>query len=90
MCVAKADKEEHEEEEHIDITCEHCNFKAPGFKYLDHDKKCTKKPKACEFCDKVIAHYDYKDHYMLCGSKTEKCAICGDFVKLMDKKKHLQ
>ena len=29
LCVPKADKEDHEEEEHVDVGCEHCNFKAP-------------------------------------------------------------
>jgi DNA-directed RNA polymerase subunit RPC12/RpoP len=62
-CVPKAEREEHEEEAHNDIICQYCDFKAPKFKYLDHDDKCKKKPSACEFCGKEIPFYDQKDHY---------------------------
>ena len=37
LCVPKADKEEHEEEQHKVKTCEDCAFSAPMFKYGDHD-----------------------------------------------------
>ena len=87
-CVPKSEKEEHEEEEHVKITCEHCGFTAFKFKYGDHDAHCTKKPKPCEFCDKTITFAEYHAHYELCGSKTQKCEKCGDFVKMMDKAKH--
>ena len=89
-CVAKCEKEEHDEEEHVSITCEYCAFTAQKYKYGDHAEKCTQKPRACEFCGKTIQFIDYNDHYNLCGSKTYKCETCGDFVKLMDKTTHNQ
>ena len=59
QCVAKADKDDHEEEEHVILKCELCGFQAPKFKYKDHDQTCTNKPKQCEFCGKLIAFSDY-------------------------------
>ena len=88
--MPKAEKEEHEEEEHAIITCEHCGFSAAKHKYGDHAEKCTQKPRACEFCGKTVPYLEYNDHYNLCGSKTYKCETCGDFVKLMDKQTHLK
>ena len=41
MCVPKAEKEEHDEEEHGDVKCEHCNFAAPKHKYGNHDDSCA-------------------------------------------------
>lgn len=37
MCVPKAEKEEHEEENHKEITCPDCNFTAPAYKYEGHE-----------------------------------------------------
>jgi len=76
MCVPKSEKEEHEEEEHANITCEHCSFSAQKHKYGNHEEVCAQKPRPCEFCTKVIPIFDYNDHYNLCGSKTEKCETC--------------
>ena len=87
-CVPKSEKEEHEEEEHVTISCESCGFSAFKFKYGDHNETCTKKPKPCEFCEKMISFAEQHAHYELCGSKTYKCEKCGDFVKMMDKKQH--
>jgi hypothetical protein len=39
--VPKAEKEEHDEEEHVTITCEYCAFAAEKYKYGDHAEKCT-------------------------------------------------
>lgn len=40
QCIAKADKEEHDEEEHKNMVCPDCAFTAPKFKYADHEAKC--------------------------------------------------
>ena len=40
MCVPKAEREEHEAEAHVEISCENCGFKATKFKYGDHNETC--------------------------------------------------
>jgi hypothetical protein len=68
--VAKADKEDHDQEEHSSVTCSNCNFTEVKYKYGNHDSECEMKPKPCEFCDKTIEIADFNTHYQLCGSKT--------------------
>jgi DNA-directed RNA polymerase subunit RPC12/RpoP len=43
-CVAKADKETHEQEEHTEVSCSNCGFKAMKVKFHNHEKECTMKP----------------------------------------------
>ena len=63
MCVPKAEREEHEEEEHAIMNCANCGFSAPKYKYKDHEETCTMKPKPCTFCDKLINIADWESHY---------------------------
>lgn len=88
MCVPKAEREEHEEEEHAIMTCPHCSFSAPKYKYKDHEMICTFKPKQCPYCEKSIKHAEWDDHLDMCGSKTYQCAVCGGWVKNKDKATH--
>ena len=88
MCVPKAEKEEHEAEEHAPIVCPDCAFTAIKGKYAGHPDTCPMRPRDCEFCSKPIQNVEKDSHYKLCGSKTQKCETCGDFVKLMDKASH--
>ena len=70
QCVPKAEREEHEEEEHAIMTCPDCGFSAPKYRYKDHDSNCALKPKVCEWCDKSIKFSEWEDHRNICGSKT--------------------
>lgn len=70
MCVPKAEREEHEEEEHAVMTCAHCGFSAPKYRYKNHDENCALQPKTCEFCGIAVKVADWQDHYNLCGNKT--------------------
>lgn len=54
QCVAKADKDDHEEEEHSVVACTNCAFQAPKHKYGNHDDKCESKPRECPFCEKTV------------------------------------
>lgn len=72
-CVAKADKEKHEETAHVAMTCEDCGFSAMKVKYGNHQEECKMKPKQCEFCEKSIKHFEWDEHYQMCGSKTKMC-----------------
>jgi DNA-directed RNA polymerase subunit RPC12/RpoP len=44
QCVAKADKEEHMENEHKEVACLHCGFKAMKYLYTGHELSCQKQP----------------------------------------------
>lgn len=70
QCVPKAEREEHEEEEHATVTCQNCFFAAPKYKYKDHDLTCSMKPQACSYCDKIIQYTEMQDHINVCGTKT--------------------
>ena len=44
MVVPKAEREDHEEEEHAIMTCAFCSFSAPKYKYGNHNDICVQKP----------------------------------------------
>lgn len=90
QCVAKGDKEEHDQEAHKEIECPDCEFKAQSFKFEGHPDKCPKKPRNCDFCDQTISFKDWQSHYHLCGSKTYQCDNCKDYVKYMDRVSHIK
>ena len=88
LCVAKADKEDHDAEAHADVVCPDCAFTAPKFRFGNHAEECKMKPKPCEFCEQVVPHLQFSAHYEQCGSKTFKCADCNDCVRNLDKAAH--
>ena len=89
MCVAKCDKDEHEETAHVPIQCSDCSFSAPSFKYGNHSDTCKMKPKECDWCSKIIKVAEWDSHRKSCGSKTKKCENCGDYVQNADWKNHV-
>ena len=87
--MAKADREDHDAEEHKQVTCPNCNFSEVKFKYKNHEEVCAMKPQKCPFCEQVLDMARYGDHVELCGSKTSKCDECGEYVKLKDREMHV-
>ena len=88
MCVAKADKDTHDEEEHKVVKCDHCGFSDMKCRFNDHSSKCEKLPQDCKFCKQNVSHEQINDHYQICGSKTKKCEECGEYVKLVEMDMH--
>ena len=81
QCVAKADREEHEEDCLKEIVCEHCNVKVFNYELETHNRKCEMQPLDCQFCGKKIKITDFENHTSACGGKTSKCELCDEYVK---------
>ena len=51
MVVAKADKEEHEANDHVKVKCQYCSFEELEAKFNNHEETCDRRPRACRYCE---------------------------------------
>lgn len=86
--VAKAEKEEHEENAHKQTQCQYCKFSEIATKFGNHEEHCELRPKNCEYCSKLFPIEKLLDHVDACGTRTEKCEDCQRFVRFKDKGNH--
>ena len=86
--VPKADKEEHENTMHVEVTCKYCGKKDQKFNFGDHESKCEQRPQECKFCEQMVDFAKYNDHIYLCGSRTRKCMKCTHMILLRDWDSH--
>ena len=82
--VAKADREEHEEQAHRPVQCQYCPHAAPAAKFGNHEQNCDMRPKQCQYCEQEFKIEVWVDHVEACGTKTSKCEECQHFIQ----KKH--
>ena len=88
--VCKEDKEEHEEEKHVLVKCQYCDFEALKHLFGDHEATCDKKPKECQFCEQMIRDSDFLQHVNFCGSRTRQCEFCKRNIMMRNQKYHEQ
>jgi len=63
-CVPKSERDQHEQEEHVEIECKNkCGHKALKYEFGDHEKTCRMNPKECKFCERMIPCAEADDHY---------------------------
>jgi hypothetical protein len=86
----KAEKEDHEEEKHVPLTCKFCGYEANRQEFGDHEENCNKKPKPCSFCEQMIEFDNFLKHVNFCGSRTRKCEFCQRNVVMRNQIHHEQ
>ena len=68
--VAKEEKEEHDNEAHKKVQCQHCSIEFDKRSLAPHVESCFMKPKGCKFCEQTLKFEEYDKHIGYCGSKT--------------------
>lgn len=88
--VCKAEREEHEEEKHVKVSCKFCAFQAMKHEFGSHEETCDKKPKLCSFCEQMIDFDNFLQHVNFCGARTRHCEFCKRNVLMRNQKYHEQ
>lgn len=61
-CVAKGEKEEHEETMHAMKKCQFCGLQAMAMKLEEHEASCDQQPTGCKYCDEKHAPLQLLQH----------------------------
>jgi hypothetical protein len=81
--VKHEEKEQHENEYHIDIVCDMCGISVEAYLIDDHmDSECLERILFCQYCEFPIAARNKSDHETSCGNQTQHCELCNSFIPL--------
>ena len=83
------DLEEHIQEVHTLVECEHCKKKYSKSEIDNHKKRCDSKLVPCSFCELDVLLGELKEHQKACGAITEPCIKCNRYIQRKDMDKHL-
>jgi hypothetical protein len=84
------EEEEHIQEFHTDLACQHCKGKFPKLELHEHQEGCVERLSECKFCHLQISVKDKSDHESHCGAKTEYCWDCKKYIPIKDYEEHVE
>ncbi|XP_040050537.2 TRAF-type zinc finger domain-containing protein 1 [Gasterosteus aculeatus] len=86
--VPRSELQEHNEQEHIQITCK-CGLKIEKNRIAVHQSfECLQRLVPCQFCELEIVFSQSKEHEDYCGARTEPCVHCKCNVMLRERAVH--